>query len=304
MNSQDQWRYCEKCHGMFYDGYPEKGACPAGAGHNSSGFMFVLPHDLPPAPKYAVYGGIGDRYNALGGSTSWLGAATADEAPFAAGGRVSTFERGNIYWWPDTGAIELGNVAVRFKGLYCFSTTDGPGADEPYVGFGIAPAPPGIASSTRSPIYTDVDGGDSRPDCIELFRGLPYGLQLQCGLWEHDSGDQDRITGILKGIADTVAGSAKDACGDIGGPQVAEICEDTWDRTIKEKVGDLLEEIVNFIFGDVQIATWAWTISAKDMVRFAQATPTNFWGNIYHLESPLLQGSGADYKVYLDVIPV
>jgi hypothetical protein len=43
-SAQDQWRFCDQCNAMFFDGYPTKGLCPAGAGHQSQGFMFVLPH--------------------------------------------------------------------------------------------------------------------------------------------------------------------------------------------------------------------------------------------------------------------
>jgi hypothetical protein len=32
---------------MFFDGYPNKGACPAGGGHGAAGFVFVLAHDVP-----------------------------------------------------------------------------------------------------------------------------------------------------------------------------------------------------------------------------------------------------------------
>jgi hypothetical protein len=35
---------CRKCHVMFYDGYEQKGRCPAGAGHWAQGYLFVLPH--------------------------------------------------------------------------------------------------------------------------------------------------------------------------------------------------------------------------------------------------------------------
>src|ERR1051325_1543428 len=45
--AQAAWRYCTKCHAMFFDGYPEKGACPAGNGHAAQGYVFVLPHDVP-----------------------------------------------------------------------------------------------------------------------------------------------------------------------------------------------------------------------------------------------------------------
>jgi hypothetical protein len=29
---------------MFFDGFPDKGRCPAGGGHQAAGFNFVLPH--------------------------------------------------------------------------------------------------------------------------------------------------------------------------------------------------------------------------------------------------------------------
>ena len=44
---QNNWRYCQNCHSMFYDGYPQKGACAANAaGHVAQGYMFVLQHDV------------------------------------------------------------------------------------------------------------------------------------------------------------------------------------------------------------------------------------------------------------------
>lgn len=46
-NGQPDWRYCAKCHTMFFNGYPDKGVCPKdGGGHDgSSSFNFVLRHD-------------------------------------------------------------------------------------------------------------------------------------------------------------------------------------------------------------------------------------------------------------------
>ena len=40
MGDQIAWRYCDKCHAMFYDGYPNKGNCPAGGGHHAYGYRF------------------------------------------------------------------------------------------------------------------------------------------------------------------------------------------------------------------------------------------------------------------------
>lgn len=43
--TQTEWRYCGKCHAMFYDGYEEKGRCSGGDGHVAQGHVFVLPHE-------------------------------------------------------------------------------------------------------------------------------------------------------------------------------------------------------------------------------------------------------------------
>lgn len=48
MPMQDQWRFCNKCSSMFFDGYPAKGICTAGGGHEAAGYNFALPHDVPP----------------------------------------------------------------------------------------------------------------------------------------------------------------------------------------------------------------------------------------------------------------
>jgi hypothetical protein len=43
---QFYWRYCGKCHVMFFDGYPAKGVCAGAGGHASVGFYFSLPYDV------------------------------------------------------------------------------------------------------------------------------------------------------------------------------------------------------------------------------------------------------------------
>lgn len=39
---QNEWRFCAKCHEMFYDGYPDKGLCPLGDGHSAIGYVFTI----------------------------------------------------------------------------------------------------------------------------------------------------------------------------------------------------------------------------------------------------------------------
>ncbi len=48
---QLQWRFCNKCHAMFYNGYPNKGLCAGGGAHVAQGYNFALPHDVPGTPN-------------------------------------------------------------------------------------------------------------------------------------------------------------------------------------------------------------------------------------------------------------
>ncbi|MCD2441811.1 hypothetical protein LQ757_05910 [Agromyces sp. SYSU K20354] len=46
---QNDWRFCIKCHELFYNGYKDSGprstgVCPAGEGHVQKGFNFVMPY--------------------------------------------------------------------------------------------------------------------------------------------------------------------------------------------------------------------------------------------------------------------
>jgi hypothetical protein len=43
-NFQSQWRFCDKCETLFFNGFGAKGSCPAGGGHNAQGYNFGLPH--------------------------------------------------------------------------------------------------------------------------------------------------------------------------------------------------------------------------------------------------------------------
>jgi hypothetical protein len=40
--TQSAWRFCGRCSGLFFDGFPHKGVCPAGGPHDAAGFVFVL----------------------------------------------------------------------------------------------------------------------------------------------------------------------------------------------------------------------------------------------------------------------
>ena len=45
-DQQSNWRFCNKCGVMFFDGLPGKGICPAGGSHEPAGFTYVMEHEL------------------------------------------------------------------------------------------------------------------------------------------------------------------------------------------------------------------------------------------------------------------
>lgn len=62
---------------------------------------------------FGLYGRINARYSEIGGPSSWLGFPTSEERPLANGGRFVTFENGNIYWSPSTGAWEVPKAVMK-----------------------------------------------------------------------------------------------------------------------------------------------------------------------------------------------
>jgi hypothetical protein len=53
--TQDNWRFCDKCNVLFFNGAGNKGRCPGGGGHNAQGLDFVLPYgNLPEVPNAQI----------------------------------------------------------------------------------------------------------------------------------------------------------------------------------------------------------------------------------------------------------
>jgi LGFP repeat len=229
---------------------------------------------------------------------------TADEAPFSEGGRVSTFDHGDIYWWPDVGAVKLNEVAVHYTGLICFEETDwdqGSDSDEPYVILGIVSHFGQISS--RSQVYPDVDDGESQLDVIELYRGKPYGLAISAMLMEHDEGDPDKYKAAMgvavekafQGVAEVIelipvvgAGLA-----DAAGPALQEVAPD-----VTEELNRLLD------LGDDKLGAVTTSLTPKQMVVLAARTQnSNERGVGFKVATPLISGDGASYKVYYGLVP-
>jgi len=255
---------------------------------------------------HEVHGAIRDKWASLGWEKSLLGFPVSGEKAFTEDGRVSQFQHGSIYWWEDIGAFDLGNITLRYKGLYCFGETNefDSTADKPYVVLGMVPVPASegsqAGSELRTQIYDDVDSGDSRPDDVQLYLGNPHGIVIGIAMCEHDSGDPNKYLGMVKSGVDLLGKGVSKACGALFGAEAAPVCESFWNGiapTIVSTVNDLLGT------DDDLIGKGTVKITAKEMVTLARHARENFWGIEYHRESELLSDGDASYKVYFAIEP-
>lgn len=258
----------------------------------------------PATGAHAIYGAIRERWAQLGWERSYLGYPTSDEVDFPQGGRANEFQNGGIYWWPDTGAIDLRDVVVHYTGLHCFGETDwdqSSNSDEPYVIFALST--PKAAWGVTSRIYDDVDAKESRPDLLELYRGRPYGLNVGIVLMEHDFGDpnryRDQVVSVVKGVH--AAGTVALGLIPVVGPIIASVAGPALGALMPGLGGALSDA---FDWGDDRIGSATVTLTARDMVLLAARTSNTTYGPIgFKRESPLISGQGASYKVYLGVVP-
>lgn len=284
-------------------GWPEK----AGAGTRVR-YQDGTIYQRPDGGTAWVHGRIGERYDQLGGATSWLGLPLSDEADYPEDGRVSVFEHGAVYWWPDTGAIDLHEVLVQYTGLLCFGETDHDGddtpfEDEPYAILGVV-TPTGSAQ-VRSQVYGGVDGGDVRADLVELYRGRPCGLVVGIQLMEHDFGDPDAYKAQVTKFVEEASVALAEALEyvPIIGPVLSDIAGAVLPH-LQEPIADFVNELLDT--DDDELGNAVLTLSCKQMVVLAARTPnTEHRGVGFKVETPLLGGhQGASYKVCLGLVAV
>lgn len=261
-------------------------------------------------PAFWLSKDINIRYEELGGTQSWLGFPTTDEMPLKdrEGGRASSFENGEIYFWDDVGAIELDEVVLNFTGIHCFGETDldgilGAGSDEVYAIIGIVSPEKKQRPTIMTPIYENVDGGESIVDNIEIYRGKPYGLVLGVILMEHDDENPDRYKAAMEVSCRIAAGLLTAVIGTIpkfgltlatlAAPILQELA-----KLLSEELNDLLNLEADTI-GKTQIE-----LTCKQMVEYA-ARKKDFVENgiKYKVATELLSGEGSSYKVYFRFPP-
>lgn len=259
--------------------------------------------------RYAwVHGAIAARYDQLGAAGSWLGLPLTDEIAMSEGGRASVFERGTIYWWPDVGAIDLNDVLLHYTGLRCFGETDTDGiftdSDEPYTVLGVVT--PSGGNEVRSQVYDDVDGGESRPDLIELYRGQPQGMTLSVVLLEHDEGDPEKYRALVGQAVDKAMEKlapiiAKTVGGvPVVGPVLALAASEGLPLLVPT-----LSDLLNAALGtdDEVLGKSVLNLTAKQMIVLAARTLNSDAGGVgFKFETPLISSQGASYKVYFSLV--
>lgn len=295
-------------------GYPitDELPCPDGVGRFNHYRGMHLAHRpeasvywTPSTGAHEVFGAIRDKWVSLGFEKSWLGYPTTGEVDYVESGRVGNFQHGAVYWWPDTGAIDLGDIVVRYRGMNCFGETDeGSGSDEPYVVVGVL-AFDGQKDTFRTPIHDDVDAGGSFPNPgTPVYRGRPWGVDLSVTFMEHDEGDPNKYRDLVhKGVSEA-ANRAKPAL------QTA-LASTGFLAPLAIAVGPVLDaavpvivDAINGLLGteDDTIGTQPVKLTAKQLCVLTAAGHAAERDVRFHVASPLVSGDGASYKAYFDIV--
>ena len=133
---------------------------------------------------------------------------------------------------PDPPPTTLPNqYEITFTKLYCVDESDPEwlGSDEPYVVFGIITeemAEAGTAAvAVHTPVYQDVDDGDTRPESgdenLRLFgftgpRAIDSSVLITASCFENDLGDVSETTNAVRAALTTAATTAAGAGGWVG----------------------------------------------------------------------------------------
>ncbi len=262
----------------------------------------------PQTGANAIWGEIRNRWSELGFERSYLGYPITDEIDFPDDGRANGFQNGDIYFWSDTGAIDMKNVRIFYSGLYCIQESEwdqSSDSDEPYVIIGVS-SPKWVGSFT-TPTYSDVDSHESRPGWMEIYHGKPYGITIGTVVMEHDEGDQNKYREEIQRVLKINHEIGTVALGLIPlvGPIIAGIVGPALGK-LMPKIGDSLTKIFNW--QDDKVGSDTKIISAKEMVLLARKG-VSIEHSIAHkfimLAATWVGGktpAGA-YRIYFQIVP-
>lgn len=256
-----------------------------------------------PTGTYFVANAIRAKYASMGWESSYLGYPASDEMPFQDGGYVSAFQNGAIYWWQDTGAIDMQQIEVHYVGFKCYvETNDQPWspkktADEPYAVFGVIH--PLGNSTLRTKVYDDVDSGEARPDDIILYQGMPNGLVIHTTLMENDNGDPNKIKAKVQTAVQRMHEAGTVALGFIPvvGPGVAAVAGPVVQLLVAPTAGFITDF---FGLGDDLVGVQPLTLSAKHLIQLSSSATQPDLGVFMpvNVRSQPFTGQGANYVLY------
>lgn len=240
----------------------------------------------PRTPAVAVGGDIRGRWDELGGVDSYLGYPIGDEEDFSEDGRRSRFQHGSIYWWNDSGAIDLTGISLSFTGLKCLeqmpgnrNSTDG----GPCAVIGIAaPDAPIPARAFRSRVFHRIDRGDTGRDSMEVFRGEPLDITIMTLFTGHRSCAPDRCRAAVQTLVEEAVGGT---------------------RSQMELERHLLSPPIAGSKGG-RIGHSQLVVSGRQLVLFARQATWNDGGVDYKLDTSVAEASGGRYKAYFNVLPI
>lgn len=280
-------------------------ATPDGVGrynHFSDGTASI--YWTPGTGAQAIYGDIRKRWSELGWERGALGYPTSDEGDVDEGGRANSFQHGWIYWWPDTGAIDLGDIVCSYTGFYAYKESDhdqSSGSDEPYCIFTVLAPKKDAPYSLRSKVYGGVDDSSARPDHLELYRGPAYGLTIGVVGMEHDNGDPDKNKELVQLAVKTnnEVGKFMIEFIPLVGPIISKVAGPLLDK-IMPTIGNAIATLLDL--GDDKVGSKTVALSTKKLVTLAtRGSVSDLKGIKYKLGSGTMAHGGARYEAFFSV---
>lgn len=262
----------------------------------------------PQTGANGIWGEIRKRWTELGYERSYLGYPTTDEIDFPENGRVNGFQNGDIYYWHDTGPIDLKNVRIFYSGLYCVQESvedQSSNSDEPYVVIGVS-APNNVTTFT-TPIYSDVDTNESNLAWMEIYNGKPYGLSLSTVVMENDFGDPNKFRDVLQTILKTNHEIGTAALGVIPlvGPFIAAVVGSVLGE-LMPKIGDAINNALgtedDLVGSSTKILTARELVMlTRDSIKIEHLIPHKFYMNA----ATLINGRtpAGSYRIYFQLFP-
>lgn len=166
---QAQWRFCGRCHGLFFNGDANfKGRCPKGGAHSAIGLNFTLPHEptgTPGQPDWRFCGKCAGLF--FDGDPRFKGACPGGDAHSALGWR---------FVLPREGTGVPGQSEWRFCGRCAGLHWDGDAAK------GVCPGAPGGGFPLRPVLGA---GGEFDPFTATAPVGLTRSLEVPSGAFSH-----------------------------------------------------------------------------------------------------------------------